>query len=70
MTPSQLFADINTGCLTEVANHSFYSDVRGLTVRQTFYAYPDDTHVCLSSVDGTSTVLTLDADDVACLYAH
>ena len=70
MTPGQLFADIDTGCLTEVACHSFYSDVHGLTIRQTFYAYPDDTHVCLSCVDGTSTVLSMDADDVACLYAH
>jgi hypothetical protein len=70
MNINKLFADIETGCLTEVAHHSFYSDVHGLTVRQTFYAYPDDTHVCLSCVDGTSTALTLDDDDVACLYAH
>jgi hypothetical protein len=70
MNINQLFADIATDCLTMVRADSFYSAARGLTVRQTFYAYPDDTHVCLSCADGTSTVLTLDADDVACLYAH
>ena len=49
MNASQLFADINTGCLTEVAQaaNSYYDQNRGLTVRQSFYVYPDDTIVAL-----------------------
>lgn len=70
MTPAQLFSDIDTGCLAVVREDAFYSDFHGLTVRQTFYAYPNDSVVCLNCVDGASTVLVLDADDIACLYAH
>jgi hypothetical protein len=67
MNASQLFADINTGCLTEVAQaaSSFYDSVRGLTARQSFFIYPNDTIVCLTSVDGGNTVTILDGDDAA-----
>jgi hypothetical protein len=68
MTSQELFQDINTGCLTEVAEAatSYYSDIRGLTVHQRFYIYPSGTIVCLSSVDGGSHVSILEDDDEVC----
>lgn len=71
MNTAQLFADISTGCITEVAaaTSSYYDSVRGLTARQTFYIYPDDTIVCLTSVDGGSKALTLSGDDAA-TFSH
>jgi hypothetical protein len=72
MNASQLFADIETGCLVEVesAKCHFYSEVRGLTVRQSFYVYPDDTIVCLNACDGSYEVLTLTGDDEATFRFH
>lgn len=65
MNATQLFADINTGCLTEVAQAAcVYDDqVRGLRVRQSFYVYPDDSIVCLNAADGSYSVLQLEGDD-------
>lgn len=70
MNASQLFADMNTGCLTEVAHaaNSYYDKNRGLTVRQSFYVYPDDTIVALNSVDGGYQTLTLNSDDAATFF--
>jgi hypothetical protein len=70
MNASQLFADIDTGCLTEVpaAACSYYDNARGLTVRQSFYVYPDDTVVCLAHCDGSSSTVTLGADDTATFF--
>ena len=70
MTPSQLFADINTGCLTEVAAAacSYYDENRGLTVHQSFYVYPNDTVVCLNCCDGSSSTVTLGVDDTATFF--
>jgi hypothetical protein len=67
MQVANLFADINTNCLTEVsaAADSFYCPVRGLTVRQSFFVYPDDTIVCLNSCDGGYEAIILDGDDAA-----
>ena len=45
------------------ANLSYYDSVRGLTVRQQFYVYPNDMIVCLNSVDGGYTVNTLQDDN-------
>jgi hypothetical protein len=67
MNASQLFADINTNALSEVAqaaNH-YYDEARGLTVRQQFFIYPDDTIVALNSRDGGYEVLTLKGDNEA-----
>ena len=71
MNASQLFADINTGCLTEVveASNSYYDQARGLTVRQSFFAYPDDTIVSLNNVDGGYEAIVLDSDDCA-TFSH
>ena len=71
MNASQLFSDITTGCLFEVAQaaNSFYDQVRGLTVRQSFYVYPDDTIVALNCVDGGYQTLTLHGDDAA-TFSH
>jgi hypothetical protein len=71
MNASQLFADINTGALTEVerAANSFYSEERGLTVRQQFFIYPDDTIVALNYCDGSYAVLFLSDDNVA-VFQH
>ena len=71
MNVSQLFADLDTGCLTEVAQaaNSYYDEVRGLTVRQAFYLYPDDTIVALDYVDGSYQTLTLYGDDAAA-FSH
>lgn len=71
MNASQLFADINTGCLAEVAQaaNSYYDEARGLTVRQSFYVYPDDTIVALNYVDGGYQALTLGGDDAA-TFSH
>ena len=67
MNANQLFADINTGCLTEVvqAANSYYDQARGLTVRQSFYVYPDDTIVALNHVDGGYQTIILHGDDAA-----
>ena len=71
MNVANLFADINTGCLTEVAAaaNSYYDQTRGLTVRQSFYVYPDDTIVALNYVDGGYQALTLSGDDTA-TFSH
>lgn len=71
MNASQLFADINTGCLTEVAQaaNSYYDQNRGLTVHQSFYVYPDDTIVAINYVDGGYQTLTLCGDDAA-TFSH
>lgn len=72
MNASQLFADINTNALTEVAqaaNH-YYDNARGLTVRQQFFIYPDDTIVALNARDGGYEVLTLRGDDVEIFRAR
>ena len=70
MNASQLFADISTGCLTEVAQaaQSYYDQARGLTVRHSFYVYPDDTIVALNSVDGGYQTITLGVDDAATFF--
>lgn len=71
MTPGQLFADIETGCVVEVpaAASSFYDPARGLTVRQSFHVYPDDTVVALNYCDGSYTAITLvDDDDIATFF--
>lgn len=67
MNAAQLFADLNTNSLTEAteAAASYFDNVRGLTVRQSFYVYPNDSVVCLNSVDGGYSVVTLDGDDLA-----
>ena len=67
MNASQLFQDLATNCLTEVtaASNSFYSTVRGLTVRQSFYVYPDNTVVCLDSFDGGYAVFPMDEHEQA-----
>ena len=67
MNASQLFADLDTSCLTEVAQaaNSYYDEVRGLTVRQSFYLYPDDTIVALNYVDGSYQTVPLFGDDAA-----
>ena len=66
MITSQFFSDLSTNCLTEVAQAatSYYNTERGLTVRQSFYIYPNGTIVCLNSCDGGYTVQTLDDDNV------
>lgn len=72
MNASQLFQDVETGCLVEVESAAcrYHDSVRGLDVRQSFYIYPDDSIVCLNAVDGGYSVLTLGTDDVACLRAR
>jgi hypothetical protein len=71
MTPSEFFADLSTNCLTEVdqAATSYYSQERGLTVRQSFFVYPDDTIVCLNSCDGSYAIIILEGDDAA-IFNH
>lgn len=65
MQASQLFQDIETGALTKVesAKCHYFDSVRGLTVRQQFFIYPDDTIVCLNSADGGYSTITLRGDD-------
>lgn len=67
MNASQLFEDIGTGCLTEVAQaaSSYYDETLGLTVRQSFYVYPDNTIVALNRVDGGCKTIILSGDDAA-----
>jgi hypothetical protein len=67
MNANFLFQDIESGALTEVqeAACSYYDEVRGLTARQQFFIYPDDTTVCLTSVDGGNAVSTLTGDNLA-----
>ena len=65
MNASQLFNDIETGALTEVESAAchYFDNARGLTAHQRFFFYPNDTIVCLTSVDGGNKVLALDGDD-------
>lgn len=72
MNASQLFADITTGCICEVAQaaNSYYDEARGLTVRQSFYVYPDDTIVALNYVDGGYQTIVLSGDDAATFNHH
>ena len=67
MTANQLFADIETGCLTEVpaATNSYYDRARGLTAHQVYYVYPDGTIVSLTHVDGSYLVTELNEDRAA-----
>ena len=67
MNAAQLIQDMNDGCLTEVetAGCFYYDQARGLTVRQQFFIYPNDTIACLNSVDGGASVLVLHGDDDA-----
>lgn len=67
MNASQLHQDIATGCLVEVtgAACAYFDQARGLTARQQFFIYPDDTIVSLTTVDGTGAVLVLDGDNEA-----
>ena len=67
MNANQLFADINTNCLTEVVSAacSYYDVVRALTARQSYFIYPNGDIACLTSVDGGNTVTILDDDDAA-----
>jgi hypothetical protein len=71
MNANQLFQDINTGCLTEVAEAatSYYSDIRGLTVRQQYFIYPNGTIVCLNAVDGGYYTSVLEDDNEA-IFQH
>ena len=71
MNVQQLLQDIETGCLTEVveAANQYYSEVRGLTARQQFFVYPDDTIVCMTCVDGGYSVNVLHGDDDATFRA-
>lgn len=70
MQASQLFQDIASGCVVEVeaAASSYYDSNRGLTVRQSFYVYPDDSVVCLNYVDGSNHVLVLNEDNKATFH--
>lgn len=65
ITATELQQDIATGCLVEVqaAACSYDDTTRGLTARQAFFVYPDDTIVCRTTVDGTSSVSVLSGDD-------
>lgn len=68
MNASQLFADIETGALTEVARaaNSYDDQVRGVRVHQSFYIYPNDKIVALNSRDGGYEVIEMhDEDDIA-----
>lgn len=66
MNASDLFDDINTGCLVEVeaAAYAYYDSVRGLTVRQSYYVYPNGMIAQLNRVDGSNTVNILDDENV------
>lgn len=72
MNASQLFADIETGALVEVECEKchYYDSARGLTVRQSFYIYPDDTIVSLSASDGGYKTIILSGDDVEIFRAR
>jgi len=71
MNVIELFKDIKSECLTEVksAAVTFYSDVRGLTIRQTFYVYPDDSIVSLMSFDGGYEVVSLNNEESS-IFRH
>lgn len=71
MNASQLFEDISTGCLTEVekAANVYFDRARGLTIRQSFYVYPDDTIVALNCADGGYQTIILSGDDAA-TFSH
>lgn len=65
MNAAHLLEDIQSGALVEVeaAKDHFYDDVRGLTVRQSFWVYPDDSVACLSCADGSYSATKLTGDD-------
>lgn len=67
MNASQVHKDISTGGLVEVSEAAcvYYDQARGLSARQQFFVYPDDTIVSLTTIDGTGSVLVLSGDDEA-----
>lgn len=72
MNVSDLIEDINTGCLVEVqaAACSYYDNARGLTVRQSYYVYPNGMIAQLNSCDGTSRVTVLDPENAGIFNAR
>lgn len=71
MNAAQLFQDIETGALTEVAEaaNTFYHQVRGLNARQQFFIYPNGLIYALTCCDGGYEVLSLSGDDEA-IFMH
>lgn len=65
MNAQELFSDLETGALVEVKEEacSYFDSCRGLTVNQRFFVYPNDTIVCLNSVDGGYSVAILGGDN-------
>jgi hypothetical protein len=55
MNTRQALQDIESGALTHVvhADNSRYSEQRGLSVRQSFYIYPDDRCIAVDCCDGS-----------------
>lgn len=65
ISATELQEDIESGCLIEVgkASCSYYDNVRGLTVRQSFFVYPNGAIVCKSIADSKCQAFVLDGDD-------
>ena len=67
MDSIQLHQDILTESLTEVesASSSYYDNCRGLTVRQSFYVYPDDSVVSLKCCDGSYDAIEVVGEELS-----
>lgn len=67
----QFQEDLGSGCLTLVpeAGDTYYDSARGLTARQSFYVYPDESIVSVTSVDGGYSIQKLQGENEA-IFKH
>jgi hypothetical protein len=66
MNTRQALQDLESGALCHVvhADNMRYSEERGLSVRQSFYIYPDDRVIALDYCDGSYSVIELTGDNL------
>ena len=71
MNASTFFQDLSTNCLTEVVGAMRYFDhvVKGLTAKQQFFIYPDNTVVSAVTCDGNTSVQELNEED-STIFRH
>ena len=71
MNTANFFQDLSSGALTEVVGAVRYFDdvVRGLTAKQQFFIYPDNTVVSVVTCDGSASVQELDEEDSS-IFRH
>lgn len=72
MNTKQALQDIESGALTHVAraDNMRYSVERGLSVRQSFYIYPNDRVIAVDCCDGSYNAYELTGETLHTFMAH